>query len=151
MGRMHSHGYMDFSAGRGNMYMAREGVKALSPQKPSPAINIDLIDLTREESQLAKEVRQTKEQLRSYRLLLEQTVRELELKPGEPVHHVQLDQETLRILVAPVSTKMEADNYLCFDRTDLEYQHAIGVEPFNPMLLANYAQFLYVVRHENSR
>lgn len=85
----------------------------------------------------------------SYQSLLEQTARELELKAGESHQHVLLDQETLRRLVAPVVARMESDNYTCFDRTDLEYQHAIREEPTNTMLMVNYAQFLFAVRRDN--
>ncbi|CAK9209203.1 unnamed protein product [Sphagnum troendelagicum] len=83
--------------------------------------------------------------------LLEETAKELELRIGEPLQHVKLDQETIRRLVAPVTVDLEPDNYACFDRTDLEYQHAISMQDTNTLLLANYAQFLYVVRHDNNR
>jgi hypothetical protein len=83
--------------------------------------------------------------------LLEETAKELELRIGEPLQHVKLDQETIRRLVAPVAVDLEPDNYSCFDRTDLEYQHAISMQDTNTLLLANYAQFLYVVRHDNNR
>jgi tetratricopeptide (TPR) repeat protein len=86
-----------------------------------------------------------------FKALLEQTAKELELKSGEPLQHVQLDQETIRTLVAPIVANVEPDNYPCFDRTDLEYQHAIAKDPSSSLLLANYAQFLYVVRHDNNR
>ncbi|KAL2643855.1 hypothetical protein R1flu_011442 [Riccia fluitans] len=84
----------------------------------------------------------------SYQSLLEQTIRELDLKAGEPHQRVVLDQETVRRLVAPVTVRLETDNYTCFDRTDLEYQHAIRDEPMNTMLLVNYAQFLFAVRRD---
>ncbi|KAH7282536.1 hypothetical protein KP509_35G035100 [Ceratopteris richardii] len=45
----------------------------------------------------------------------------------------------------------EADGYPCFDRTDLRYQEEIRMDPRNTLLLANYAQFLHLVRHHNSR
>ncbi len=83
--------------------------------------------------------------------LLEETAKELELRIGEPLQHVKLDQETIRRLVAPVAVDLEPDNYACFDRTDLEYQHAISMQDTNTLLLGNYAQFLYVVRHDNNR
>ncbi|CAK9265007.1 unnamed protein product [Sphagnum jensenii] len=73
------------------------------------------------------------------------------VKEREPLQHVKLDQETIRRLVAPVTVDLEPDNYACFDRTDLEYQHAISMQDTNTLLLANYAQFLYVVRHDNNR
>ncbi|EFJ17498.1 hypothetical protein SELMODRAFT_444848 [Selaginella moellendorffii] len=58
---------------------------------------------------------------------------------------------TKESLVAPVSAKLEPDNYECFDRTDLLYQQALGEDRKNPLILANYAQFLYVVRHDHDR
>jgi hypothetical protein len=73
-----------------------------------------------------------------------------ELKRGAVLHQ-QLEQETIRRLVAPVVAHLESDNYACFDRTDLEYQLAISKDGTNPLLLANYAQFLYVVRHDHDR
>ncbi|KAJ7527831.1 hypothetical protein O6H91_16G073600 [Diphasiastrum complanatum] len=57
----------------------------------------------------------------------------------------------LQIPVAPITAKLESDNYECYDRTELAYQYALGLECANPMLLANYAQFLYVVRHDHDR
>ncbi|KAI5062162.1 hypothetical protein GOP47_0022701 [Adiantum capillus-veneris] len=75
-----------------------------------------------------------------------------------PLHHVtdikgvDLDPTIKNMLVAPVrAPTLEADNYPCFDRTDLNYQQEINSDPSNPLLLANYAQFLHVVRHDNGR
>jgi hypothetical protein len=62
-----------------------------------------------------------------------------------------LDIEAMKHLVAPVQITVSPDNYSCFDRTELEYQHAISSQPTNTMLLSNYAQFLYVVRHDHNR
>lgn len=44
---------------------------------------------------------------------------------------------------------LESDKYPCFNSTNLEYQYAIN--SFNPLVLANYAQFLFVVRRDNNR
>ncbi|MCO5562304.1 hypothetical protein L7F22_015930 [Adiantum nelumboides] len=63
-----------------------------------------------------------------------------------------LDTRTKNMLVAPIrAPTLEADDYPCFDRTDLTYQQEISADPNNPLLLANYAQFLHVVRHDNGR
>lgn len=80
--------------------------------------------------------------------LLEDAVQEmgLGLKEGEPVVHLRLDQDVVRRLVAPVSIHLEEDNYACFDCTELQYQLAIQKDPHNPMLLSNFAQFLFIVR-----
>ncbi|KAH7285130.1 hypothetical protein KP509_33G014900 [Ceratopteris richardii] len=62
-----------------------------------------------------------------------------------------LDQMIARSLVAPFTTKLEDDNYTCYDRTDLAYQYAIGNDSNNSLLLANYAQFLFLVRKDHDR
>lgn len=81
--------------------------------------------------------------------MMSETVKQLEADSGwQPVTHV--DREVTKMLVAPVQATLSPDNYPCFDRTDLEYQHAISLQPNNVMLLSNYAQFLYVVRHDNN-
>lgn len=76
-------------------------------------------------------------------------------KPSEYLsghEETDLDVPTKRMLVAPVrAPALEADDYPCFDRTDLAYQHEISEDPTNPLLLANYAQFLQLVRHDHGR
>lgn len=62
-----------------------------------------------------------------------------------------LDQEVKNMFVAPISADLEPDNYACYDRTDLNYQHAIITDSSNPLLLANYAQFMHLVRHDDER
>ena len=62
-----------------------------------------------------------------------------------------VEKEAMKKLVAPVQVTASPDNYSCFDRTELEYQHALDIQPSNVMLLSNYAQFLYTVRHDNNR
>jgi tetratricopeptide (TPR) repeat protein len=68
---------------------------------------------------------------------------------GAMKEQVQLAREiSTRSLSAP---QVEADNYGCYDRTDLDYQLAIARDPCSPVLLANYAQFLFVVRRNHDR
>lgn len=62
-----------------------------------------------------------------------------------------LDHDTRKRLVAPVTVKLEPDNYSCYDRTELIYQQAICSDASNALLLANYAQFLFLVRHDHER
>lgn len=82
--------------------------------------------------------------------LMAEAVKEMEANAGwQPLPVVEKD--VAKKLVAPVQVTISPDNYTCFDRTDLEYQHAISSQPANVMLLSNYAQFLYVVRHDNNR
>ncbi|MCO5606558.1 hypothetical protein L7F22_060746 [Adiantum nelumboides] len=62
-----------------------------------------------------------------------------------------LDQLTIRRLVAPFTARIDDDNYACYDRTDLAYQDAIRNDLHNSLLLANYAQFLFLVRKDHDR
>ncbi|KAI3830010.1 hypothetical protein L1987_04142 [Smallanthus sonchifolius] len=61
-----------------------------------------------------------------------------------------LDRETMRRFVSPVTVKMEeevgTEDYL---KTELVYQTGLLKEPDNPLLLANYAQFLYLFSHDH--
>lgn len=66
-------------------------------------------------------------------------------------NHLVLDQQTMRSLVAPFTARIEDDNYSCYDRTDLTYQEAISNDTNNSLLLANYAQFLFLVRKDHDR
>ncbi|XWS74032.1 hypothetical protein CRYUN_Cryun02cG0180800 [Craigia yunnanensis] len=63
-----------------------------------------------------------------------------------------LDHETLQRFVSPVKAKIESDgDYEDYFRTELLYQTGLSQEPNNPLLLANYAQFLYLVAHDYDR
>lgn len=62
-----------------------------------------------------------------------------------------LDQETMKQLVAPISVEIEPEDYMEFHRTDLIYQMSVAEDPNNPLLLSNYAQFLYMVRRDYDR
>ncbi|KAL6967655.1 hypothetical protein U1Q18_033463 [Sarracenia purpurea var. burkii] len=62
-----------------------------------------------------------------------------------------LDQETLQRFVSPVTARIEADDYADYFRTELLYQTGLAQDASNPVLLANYAQFLYLVPHDYDR
>lgn len=63
-----------------------------------------------------------------------------------------LDEETVKRLVSPVTVRIESDeDYAEYLRTELLYQTALFQEPNNALLLANYAQFLYLVAHDYDR
>ncbi|XP_062092526.1 uncharacterized protein LOC133798302 [Humulus lupulus] len=62
-----------------------------------------------------------------------------------------LDQETVQQFVSPFTVKLEPDDYEHYFRTDLSYQIGLAREHNNPLLLSNYAQFLYLVYHDNNR
>lgn len=61
------------------------------------------------------------------------------------------DHPAIQSFVAPFTASVEDDSYTCYDRTDLAYQYAINSNATNSMLLANYAQFLFLVRKDNDR
>lgn len=61
------------------------------------------------------------------------------------------DNETMHKLVSPVTAKIEADDYAEYFRTELLYQTSLAQDPNNALLLANYAQFLYLVAHDYDR
>ncbi|KAL8140966.1 hypothetical protein V2J09_006987 [Rumex salicifolius] len=63
-----------------------------------------------------------------------------------------LDSDTIQKFVSPVTAKIESDEeYPEFFRTELLYRTGLAQEPDNPLLLANFAQFLYTVAHDNDR
>lgn len=62
-----------------------------------------------------------------------------------------LDHETMQKFVSPVNAKIEQDEYADYFRTELLYQSGLNQEPNNSLLLANYAQFLYLVAHDYDR
>ncbi|KAG6493946.1 uncharacterized protein LOC122002515 [Zingiber officinale] len=63
-----------------------------------------------------------------------------------------LDRDTLRRLLSPVTVELEPDvDYPEYLRTELMYQEALSEEPENPLLLANFAQFVYLVRRDLDR
>lgn len=64
---------------------------------------------------------------------------------------MSLDREDMKQFVSPVSARIESDDYAEYLRTELVYQTALSQEHNNPLLLANYAQFLYIVAHDYDR
>ena len=63
-----------------------------------------------------------------------------------------LDHETRKRFVSPLDARVEeADGEIDYFRTELLYQTGLSQEPNNPLLLANYAQFLYIVSNDYDR
>lgn len=62
-----------------------------------------------------------------------------------------LDHETMKRFVSPVFAKIESDGYTDYFKTELLYRTGLAQEPNNSLLLANYAQFLYLVEHDYDR
>lgn len=78
-------------------------------------------------------------------------VKEASRMQAELIDIEALDHETMKRLVAPVSVEIEADDRDPYFRTDLSYQIGLLQDPDNPLLLFNYAQFLYLVAHDHDR
>jgi tetratricopeptide (TPR) repeat protein len=62
-----------------------------------------------------------------------------------------IDHETMHGFVSPVSVKIEEDDYKDGLRTEQLYQTLLVQDPTNSLLLANYAQFLFLVLQDHSR
>ncbi|KAK3026293.1 hypothetical protein RJ639_040981 [Escallonia herrerae] len=69
----------------------------------------------------------------------------------EETREEALDHETMQRFVSPVNVRIEEEDYADYFRTELLYQTGLIHEPNNPLLLANYAQFLYLVAHDYDR
>ncbi|GAV56775.1 hypothetical protein CFOL_v3_00317 [Cephalotus follicularis] len=69
---------------------------------------------------------------------------------GESKYKV-LDHDIMQQLVSPVAVNLESDDYEDYYRIDLLYQMGVAEDPNNPLLLSNYAQFLYLVAHHHDR
>ncbi|KAJ7959708.1 putative Tetratricopeptide repeat-like superfamily protein [Quillaja saponaria] len=69
----------------------------------------------------------------------------------EEVNAVALDTEIKQQFVSPLTVQLEADDHEDYLRTDLLYLMDLSQEPNNPLLLSNYAQFLYLVAHDRDR
>lgn len=63
-----------------------------------------------------------------------------------------IDMETMKRFVSPVRAEIEPDDdneeYLY---TELVYLSGLARDPHNPLLVANYAQFLYLVAGDYDR
>ncbi|KAJ0238820.1 Uncharacterized protein HA466_0233740 [Hirschfeldia incana] len=62
-----------------------------------------------------------------------------------------LDHETRKRFVSPLDARVETGEDIDYFRTELLYQTGLSQEPDNPLLLANYAQFLYTVSNNYDR
>ncbi|TKY47122.1 heparanase 1 [Spatholobus suberectus] len=62
-----------------------------------------------------------------------------------------LDRDAMKRFVSPVTARIESDDYAEYLRTELVYQTGLSQDPNNTLLLANYAQFLYLVAHDYGR
>ncbi|XP_051207197.1 uncharacterized protein [Lolium perenne] len=61
------------------------------------------------------------------------------------------DPEVLGNLVAPVVVEVETGDVAEYARTEQWYELAVAEEPGNSLILANFAQFLYLTRNDHKR
>uniref|UniRef100_A0ACD5T9C5 Uncharacterized protein n=1 Tax=Avena sativa TaxID=4498 RepID=A0ACD5T9C5_AVESA len=61
------------------------------------------------------------------------------------------DPDVLGNLVAPVVAEMETEDVAEYARTEQSYELALSMEPNNSLILANFAQFLYLTRNDHKR
>ncbi|KAG1365864.1 hypothetical protein COCNU_12G008640 [Cocos nucifera] len=62
-----------------------------------------------------------------------------------------MDLDTLNRLVSPVTVELEPEDRSDHLRTELNYQQFLAQEPDNPLLLSNFAQFLFLVLRDHDR
>ncbi|CAN4101034.1 unnamed protein product [Withania somnifera] len=62
-----------------------------------------------------------------------------------------LDHETMQRFVSPIHANIETDDYADYFKTEFMYQMVLNQEPQNTLLLANYAQFLFLVAQDYDR
>uniref|UniRef100_A0A0A9DRN7 Uncharacterized protein n=1 Tax=Arundo donax TaxID=35708 RepID=A0A0A9DRN7_ARUDO len=61
------------------------------------------------------------------------------------------DPDVLGSLVAPVEAEMETEDLAEHARTRQRYELAVSEEPDNSLILANFAQFLYLVQNDHDQ
>ncbi|XP_047060668.1 uncharacterized protein LOC124667428 [Lolium rigidum] len=62
-----------------------------------------------------------------------------------------MDPDILGQLVAPVEARLDTEDVAEYARTEQRYEMAVSEEPGNALLLANFAQFLYLVQRDHDR
>ncbi|VVB04563.1 unnamed protein product [Arabis nemorensis] len=73
------------------------------------------------------------------------------VEEADQMHDSPVDRDMRLTLVSPISARIELDDYANYTRTELLYKIGLAQEPNNPLLLANYAQFLYLVTQDYDR
>lgn len=62
-----------------------------------------------------------------------------------------VDRDMRLRLVSPIIARIEVDDNANYTRTELLYKIGLAQEPSNHLLLANYAQFLYLITQDYDR
>ncbi|CAN1282370.1 hypothetical protein LINPERPRIM_LOCUS18041 [Linum perenne] len=73
------------------------------------------------------------------------------VEEASSIKRLKIDHDAIDRFVSPIEANIESDDYKEYLRTELLYQTGLAEEPNNPLLLANYAQFLCVVSHDYDR
>ncbi|CAN1167028.1 hypothetical protein LINPERPRIM_LOCUS34558 [Linum perenne] len=74
------------------------------------------------------------------------------MEEASNIQGVKIDQDVMNRLVSPIEATIESDdNYGDYLQTELIYLKGVAEEPNNGLLLANYAQFLYLISHDYDR
>lgn len=66
-------------------------------------------------------------------------------------HEALMDPDTLRRFVSPVTAVAEPDDLSAYCATELTYKVALAENPDDPLLLSNFAQFLFTVHRDHDR
>ncbi|WOL04713.1 hypothetical protein Cni_G13435 [Canna indica] len=69
----------------------------------------------------------------------------------EEASRMQLSTMNDAVMVSPVTVELEPDDYADYLRTEIMYQQAVSQDPENALVLANFAQFLYLVLRDHDR
>ncbi|KAL5101894.1 hypothetical protein RYX36_006221 [Vicia faba] len=86
----------------------------------------------------------TEEEVKLWNSMLEEASKMQKELRGEV-----LDDETMMKFVAPICVEIEGDQYEEYEKTEAYYKKHIVLSPYNSLLLSNYAQFLFLVLHDN--
>ncbi|KAG8068470.1 hypothetical protein GUJ93_ZPchr0005g16128 [Zizania palustris] len=79
----------------------------------------------------------------------ERMIAEASNMQANPCADALSDPDLLGNLVAPVEAVLETEGHAEYARTEQRYQIAVSEEPNNPLILANFAQFLYLVQNDH--
>ncbi|KAK8955554.1 hypothetical protein KSP40_PGU020955 [Platanthera guangdongensis] len=60
-----------------------------------------------------------------------------------------MDPDTLRRFVSPVTVELEPEDFSAYSATELSYRRAVAENPEDPLILSNFAQFLYLVLRDH--
>lgn len=99
-----------------------------------------------EESATTQQVPEVQDETKLWNLIVDQASQMQAVLMDE-----SLDHETMQQFVSPISAEIEPEDMENYSRIELMYQEAISNEPNNPLLLSNYAQFLFLVVHDHDR